>query len=172
MRSKYKQVKDLDEVSFRRLTGVKRGTFSQMLLILKGAKKKLKIQGGRENKLSLANQLLLCLEYLREYRTYFHIGQSYGVSESTAWRISRWVEDTLIKSREFSLPGKKALAKNDEELEVILIDASESPVERPKKKEKQKPQKRAEALLFRQEEAPHDEVASSGGQEVSTGDLH
>ena len=155
MRSKFKQLKNLNEAEFRRLTGVKRETFFKMLGILKTAKKKLKAQGGRENKLSLANQLLLCLEYLREYRTYFHIGQSYGVSESTAWRISRWVEDTLIKSREFSLPGKKALAKSDTEYEVILIDASESPVERPKKKEEQKPQECAEALLFGQEEASH-----------------
>ena len=40
----------------------------------------------------------------------------------------------LIKSGEFSLPGKKELFKSDMEYEVILIDATESPVERPKKK--------------------------------------
>lgn len=85
------------------------------------------------------------------------------MSESTAWCISRWVEDTLIKSGEFSLPGKKALTKSDTQYEVILIDASESPVERPKKKEEQKPQECAEALLFRQEEASHHEVTNSGG---------
>ncbi|HAJ64425.1 MAG TPA: hypothetical protein DCP31_38650, partial [Cyanobacteria bacterium UBA8543] len=27
----------------------------------------------------------MTLEYWREYRTYFHIGQSWGVTESTAW---------------------------------------------------------------------------------------
>ncbi|WP_223844973.1 transposase family protein [Orientia tsutsugamushi] len=27
-------------------------------------------------------QLLMVLEYLREYRTYFHISQNYGISES------------------------------------------------------------------------------------------
>jgi hypothetical protein len=36
------------------------------------------------------------------------------------------------------LPGKKALLKRDVEYEVILIDASESPVERPKKRVKEK----------------------------------
>ena len=85
------------------------------------------------------------------------------MSESTAWYVSRWVEDTLIKSGEFSLPGKKALTKSDVEYEVILIDASESPVERPKKKEEQKPQECAEALLFRQEETPHHEITDGGG---------
>jgi hypothetical protein len=37
----------------------------------------------------------MTLEYLREYRTYFHIGQSWGVNESTAYRIIRRIEDTL-----------------------------------------------------------------------------
>ncbi len=44
------------------------------------------------------------------------------------------IEDILIKSKVFSLPGKKALLKSDTEFEVILIDATESPIERPKKK--------------------------------------
>jgi hypothetical protein len=76
----------------------------------------------------------MALEYLREYRTYFHLGRSYGLSESACYRACRWVEDTLIKSGKFSLPGKKALLKSDMEYEVILIDASETPIERPKKK--------------------------------------
>jgi hypothetical protein len=45
----------------------------------------------------------------------------------------RWIEDTLIKSKEFSLPGRKALLKSDMEFEVVMIDVTESPVERPKK---------------------------------------
>jgi Helix-turn-helix of DDE superfamily endonuclease len=82
---------------------------------------------------SIEDRLLLALEYLREYPTYFRLGQNYDVSESTAWYISRWVEDTLIKDNQFSLPSKKALLKSDVQFEVVLIDASESPVERPKK---------------------------------------
>jgi len=74
------------------------------------------------------------LEYIREYRTYFHIATSYGVSESVAYKIVRWVEDTLIKDPVFALPGRKAVLKSDMEYEVLLIDASETPIERPKKK--------------------------------------
>lgn len=48
------------------------------------------------------------------------------------YRACKWVEDTLIKSGQFSLPGKKALLKIDVEYVLILIDAAESPVERPK----------------------------------------
>jgi len=75
----------------------------------------------------------MTLEYLREYRTYFHIGQSYEVSESTAYKVVRWVEDTLIKNPSFVLPGRKALLKSDMTYEMLLIDATESPIERPKK---------------------------------------
>jgi len=46
----------------------------------------------------------------------------------------RVIEDTLIKSVKFPLPGKKALLNSDIDFEMILIDASESPIERPKKK--------------------------------------
>jgi hypothetical protein len=75
----------------------------------------------------------MALEYIREYRTYFHIATSYGISESVAYKIVRWVEDTLIKDPVFALPGRKALLKSDMEYEVLLIDASETPIERPKK---------------------------------------
>ena len=58
----------------------------------------------------------------------------YGVSESTCYRNCRWVEDNLIKSKKFHLPGKKALLATDKEFRVLLTDATESPLERPKKK--------------------------------------
>ncbi len=131
---KYEQIRNLPDESFRRLTGIKRQTFEKMIKILAEDDKNKKIKGGRKNKLSLENQLLMALEYIREYRTYFHISKSYGVSESTAYKTVRWVEDTLIKHPDFALPGRKALLKTDMEYEVVLVDASETPIERPKKK--------------------------------------
>ncbi len=86
-----------------------------MVLILEQSDKNKKIHGGRKNKLSIQNILLMTLEYLREYRIYFHISQSYGVSESTAYKTIRWVEATLIKHPNFALPGRKALLKSDVE---------------------------------------------------------
>ena len=130
---KYPQIQGLEEDKFRRLTGVKRSTFEKMISILKDADIKKKAKGGRKNKLCLEDQLLMALEYIREYRTYFHTSQSYGVSESSAYKTVRWVEDTLIKHPDFSLPGRKALLKSDMEYEVVLIDATETPIERPKK---------------------------------------
>jgi Helix-turn-helix of DDE superfamily endonuclease len=130
---KYPQIQGLEEDKFRRLTGVKRSTFEKMISILTDADTKKKAKGGRKSKLCIEDQLLMALEYIREYRTYFHTSQSYGVSESSAYKTIRWVEDTLIKHPDFSLPGRKALLKSDMEYEVVLIDATETPIERPKK---------------------------------------
>ena len=133
MESKYDGIQHLDPEKFRRLTGVKKETFHVMVEILHQAESLRRVKGGPKRKLSVEDMLLLSLEYLREYRTYFHVGTNYGVSESQAQRIHRWVEQTLIKDERFHLPGRKKLLQSDCEFEVILLDASESPIERPKK---------------------------------------
>lgn len=137
---KYEALNKLSEVQFRRFTGVKKTTFKRMVEILKEAKQAQKqYRGGRTPKLSVEDSLLMTLEYLREYRTYFHTAQGYDLSESNAYKIIRFVEDTLVKHKDFALPGRKALLNANPE-DVLLIDATESPVERPKKK--------SEAILF------------------------
>lgn len=130
---KFERVKNFTEVQFRRIMGIKKKTFDKMVEILINAEEIKKSRGGRPCKLCIEDRLLMTLEYLREYRTYAHIAASYGLSESNAYETIRWIEDTLIKNKEFSLPGRKALKKSDCEYEVILIDAVESPIERPKK---------------------------------------
>jgi len=129
----WKAVQRLSAKEFRRLTGVKRPTFEKMVDVLNEAHQQKKSRGGRPNKINIEIMLLMTLEYLREYRTYFHIANAYGTSESYAYKLIRWVEDTLIKTKSFHLPGRKALLKNDSNYEVVLVDASESPIERPKK---------------------------------------
>jgi hypothetical protein len=80
-----------------------------------------------------SNQLLMTLMYWREYRTEFHIGLTYGISEATVCRTIQKIENALMKSGEFRLPGRKALQPSDTLIEVVLIDATEQPIERPKK---------------------------------------
>ena len=133
---KYEKLSGYADAKFRRITGVKRATFAKMLEILQIAETKRRAKGGPKPKLSLENQLLAAFEYWREYRTYAHIAVEYELSESQIFRIIRWVEDVLIKNGTFSLPGKKALLKSDVEYEVVLIDATESPIERPKRGKK------------------------------------
>jgi len=126
-------IREYSDEKFRRITGVKRSTFEKMLEILKEAMSKKLARGGRKPTLSEEEMLLAALEYWREYRTYAHIAASYGIHESNMYRLIKWVEDVLIKDGTFSLPGKKALLKSNVEYEVVQIDVTESPVERPKK---------------------------------------
>lgn len=130
---KFRNLKKLSDEQFRRIAGIKRKTFELMISHLKEAEIKKKAKGGAPNKLSIENRLLMALEYLREYRTYAHIAASYGVAESSAYKNIRWIENVLIKCDEFKLPGRKALLKSDHEFEIILVDATETPIERPKK---------------------------------------
>ena len=104
---KYEIIKDYNEKQFRRITGVKRATFDKMVEILKKGYAEKHRRRGRKPKLSIENQLLATLEYLREYRTYAHIAANYGIAESNIYRSIRWVEETLIKDGIFSLPGRK-----------------------------------------------------------------
>jgi hypothetical protein len=128
----YEQVQSLKPEAFKRFCGVGSTTFAEMVSVLEQQQLQ-KRKPGRPPKLSLEDQVLLALQYWREYRTYFHIAQSWNINESTAFRIVRHVEDTLIRSGRFSLPGKKALLQPDSVLKVVVVDVTESPVERPKK---------------------------------------
>ena len=127
---RYEEVKRLKPDAFKRLTGVRPQVFSDMLEVLREAERKKK-KAGRTSKLCSEDKLLLAMSYWREYRTQFHIAASYGVHESTANRIITHVEDVLIKSAKFSLPKRREVSEND--WTVVLIDATETPIERPKK---------------------------------------
>ena len=133
---KQETLKYYSDEKFRRVTGVKRKTFEKMMEILAAAFAEKRKRCGRKPKLTLEQMLLATLEYLREYRTYAHIAASYGIAESNIYRTIKWVEDTLIKSGTFSLPGKKALLEEGMDCEVVLVDATETPVERPQKNRK------------------------------------
>ena len=125
----YETIEHLKDTDFKRLTGVQRETFDQMLKVVENGLRDF----GRPTKLSRANQLLLTLMYWREYRTEFHIAQSYGISEATVCRTIQKIENALVRSAKFRLPGKKALQASDTVFEVVLVDVSEQPIERPKK---------------------------------------
>ena len=133
--NKYDKSKKLSDENFKRLIGVKKKTFEAMAAELRTAYKEKHKRGGRNPKLTIENQLMLALEYWRQYLTFAELGFNYEVSESAAHAITVWVENTLIKCGRFSLPGKKALLE-DSELKIVLLDVMESPVERPQKNKK------------------------------------
>jgi len=124
------------EHTFKRMFGVKPETFNQMRKILEKEYEKIHKKGGSPPKLSVENKLFATLKYLREYRTMEHIGGDYGVSKSTICESIQWVENTLKKYGTFKLPGKKLLKEAPGALEFIVIDVTESPINRPKKTKK------------------------------------
>ena len=132
---KYWKAKKLSSREFKRLTGVKK-TFQAMVRVVKTEEKKKK-KSGRPPILRIEDQILMTLQYLREYRTYYHIGQDWQLSESAVCRIIIKIENILIQSRKFSLPGKKELWKTPSDNQAVVIDVMESPIERPKKAQKQ-----------------------------------
>lgn len=71
----YTRIQHLPAKSFKRKYGVKRETFDEMVEVLRP---KLTRQGkrGGQGKFGVEDQLLIAMEYWREYRTQFHIGQS------------------------------------------------------------------------------------------------
>ena len=131
----YEQLRNLKSEEFKRFYGVHPETFRRMVKELEPNLKRTGKRGGQP-KLSVEDQLLISLEYWREYRTYFHIGKSWGVHESTVYRIVRKVEQLLIRSGVFRLPGKKQLYQSACEWKIVVVDVTETPIERPKKTKK------------------------------------
>jgi len=100
--------------------------------VLRRTYRELHKNGGKPPTLSILDKLVIVLQYWREYRTYRHIAFDYGVSKSAIGNAVIWVEDTLIKSGLFTLPSQRALQKEGG-IELVLIDVTEQPIERPKR---------------------------------------
>jgi len=130
---RYQQLKPED---FKRLCGVHHQTFACMVAVLEEQVELKKKKPGRPSKFSIEDQVFMSLEYWREYRTYFHIGQTWELHESTVSRIVRKVENALIRAGIFKLPGKKQLLGPEAAAKLIVIDATETPTERPKRGQK------------------------------------
>lgn len=123
----YEASKQLTDTRFKRLVGVQRATFEEMLAVLKTAYQLKHSKGGRTPKLSLEDLLMATLQYMREYRTYEQIVADFGIHESNLIRRSRWVEDTLVQNG-FTISKTAVSAKN-----TVIIDATEVKINRPKK---------------------------------------
>ena len=130
------RIAKLKENKYQEIFGVKKPTFEAMLTILEEEYEELHKQGGRPPKLKVLDRLVITLGYYREYRTMQHIAFDYNVAKSRISDAVKWVEDTLIKSGNFTLPSKRELTKSDTEVEIVIVDATEQETERPKKTKK------------------------------------
>ncbi len=130
---KYQDLSRGSKTRFRRYTGVSTFVFELMVLIVRQYEEAAKIKTGRPSNLSVEDRVLLLLEYYRENRTFFHLGMSYGLSESNVYRSIVKIEDILMRTGYFRLSGKKMLL-SDKEIKKVYIDVTETPAQRPKKK--------------------------------------
>lgn len=130
------RIKKLKDEEYQEVFGVKKDTFYKMLEILENSYTILHSRGGKNPKLSVLDKLVITLGYYREYRAMKNIAFDYGVVKSTICDSINWVETTLVKDRTFSLPKKRELQQDDNEIEVLLVDATEQEIERPKKNKK------------------------------------
>lgn len=119
--------KQLSDTRFKRLVGIERTTFKEMLAVLKTAYQLKHTKGGRKPKLSLEDLLMASLQYMREYRTYEQIEADFGIHESNLIRRSQWVEETLVQNG-FTI-SKTAVSGKD----TVIVDATEVKINRPKK---------------------------------------
>lgn len=106
--------------------------FSVMTEIVRKAYENKHKKGGRKPKLTIEEQLLMTLKYLRQYVTQKELAYEFGVGEATVHDTIVWVENTLIKDLTFSLPRKKILLEDDR-IEIVLVDVTECPVEQPQR---------------------------------------
>jgi hypothetical protein len=129
----YENIKHLSSEKFKRLCGIKPDTFRRVCEFVREELKRTQKKPGRPPLLSIEDQVLLTFEYWREYRTQFHIANSWNLSEPTVCRIIRKIEDILKNCPDFRLPGKKVLQESENLFEIIVVDATETVIERPKK---------------------------------------
>jgi len=123
---------------FRRRIGIRRRTFRQIYQRVRTYRDEYRQQNplsrrGQPSKtLTLTEKLLLTFIYLRQYPTFEHLGAMFGISESYANKLFHQHLDILVKGG--GLPGHKALLDGD--LQAILIDVTEQPIERPVKEQR------------------------------------
>jgi hypothetical protein len=135
--SLYERYKMKKPAEFTRLVGINYGAFQIILEKLNlqiarfKAEKPIR-QRGRKSSLSIEDQLLLTLIYLRQYHTFLQLGEMFSISESYANKRCEFISGQLLKV--LDIPNQKTLEKEDL---TVLMDVTEQPLERPVKQQKQ-----------------------------------
>jgi len=151
-----------EERTLRAMTGLKRLHFDLLLGIFttystsrKAAKRKpdserqRAVGGGAKSKLRTpTEELIFILFYLKTYATYDSLASRFGISRSSAFRQVRdllpVLQDSLqqlevLPKRVFENPSEFQAYFKGQQVETIIIDATERAHRRPKKKEERDP---------------------------------
>ena len=116
---RYQKLNRFSDSEFKRLVGVPRPVFTEMVDVLEKAES-LKKKSGRPHTLAIEDQLLLTLNYLRNYSTQLELAANYHIAESNVNRTIKKVEDALMKSRRFTLP-KRSIIHYSVKIRYILL---------------------------------------------------
>lgn len=96
------------------------------------------IGGGNAYKLALEDRLVMLLMYYRCYITHAFLAFLWGLDDSNVGRNIRPLEPLLAQL--FKIPERRiaALALSADEVAQLFFDATEQPIERPRRKRTQK----------------------------------
>jgi len=123
-------------LTFLRLFGITVEQFEEILFKLSPQWQKKVISAykrpGRPHALALCDMLLVLLLYYRSYATQEFVGYLFLIDKSQVCRIIQRLEPLLAKI----MALKKAKVLSQKEVEKLIIDATEQPIERPKKDQK------------------------------------
>jgi DDE superfamily endonuclease/Helix-turn-helix of DDE superfamily endonuclease len=135
MSLRYNKVKNNPTI-FKRLFGVSVNEFERIFWQVEPLWQKRVVgrykRPGRDYKLELTDRLLMLLLYYRTYTTQIFVGYLFGIDDSQVCRNIRTLEPILAKVMAIT----KTRHLKQEEIEDLIIDATEQPIERPKKGQK------------------------------------
>jgi len=134
--SVFEKYKSKRPAEFTRLVGVNYGTFQIILTklereITRFKQQKPMRQRGLKSSLTIADQLLLTLLYLRQYQTFLQLGEMFSISESYAHKRYTFISKRLMKA--FDLPNDRDLTAENLKL---VADVTEQEIERPQSQQK------------------------------------
>lgn len=122
-------------IVFNRLVGMQVKDFESILEKLTPLWEK-KVLGaykrpGRDFKLELADMLMMLLIYYRSYISQEFLGYLFGIDDSRVCRLIKRIEPLLART----VAIRKERHLSQEEVESLIIDATEQPIERPKRRQ-------------------------------------
>ncbi len=138
MKSSFEKAKLQKPEELKRDIGISLEDFYHVVLLVKNHIEKLhkknpNLTKGVKSSLSIEDKTLLTLYYLRHYPTFANLGNTFNISESYANKIYHYILNIMVKTLHVNT-SKQLLNK---EIDTIVIDVSEQPIERPVKKQKQ-----------------------------------
>ena len=125
-------LQNIGEDCLQRMTGVKYGSFKKLVSRLnrpwRAVQRRKRVAGRPYGVGGLREHLLLLLMYYRTYTTHLFLAQIFHVDETTICRAIRRIAP--LAERVLKIKPERLLTEND--LQLLIVDATEQRIERPK----------------------------------------